>query len=530
MPSRVPTRRALVSALAALGLAVMLAMPAGAASHRDGPLIAQDPQADQNDLYAFVSTNDLGQKSLNIIASYFPLEEAADGPNYYKLADDVRYSISIENTAQNGVFTGQPDVSYQFRFHTRYRCTNTFITLGIGAGCDATTGFIRNDGSPFQNVLQRYQITQVNADGSSTGLTDGITTLVPPDNIGRTTALYNQGGNGDNPATSGAMTTGNLDTYTQQAIYTLPGGIKVFVGQRADSFYADLASTFDLLQLRPLIDPTRPVNTLQGYNVHDIAMQIPLSDLASAQCPNGECVMGIFTTSERRASTIRPLTKTEAQGGTASVTVPSATTSYEDEGVANASSPQNIGPWRQIGRMGNPLFNEILVGLDDKDHWNQSRVQDDQQFAHYALNPEPAVLFNAVLGTHMQTTNRTDLQALFIPDLLKVDTSTAPVPLMAGDPLDSLTQANCAGSAFSTLSVFGGDTVWSPFQNTCVPSGWPNGRRLTDDVVAIAVDALAGSSILPSGTGLAATQPVINHVFPFAATPNNGRNHQHAPQ
>lgn len=559
MLSPIPPRRALISLAALLGLAGTVALPAGAASHRDAPLLTQDPTADQNDVYAFVSNNDDGQKVLNLAVSYIPLEEAADGPNYYKFADDVRYDINIANTAQLDakkapVFSGRADLTFTFQFHTRYLCTrNTIVTFGIGAGCDDGSGAdlgnggtglgpITSVGDAHQNLRQTYTVQLVNHDsGTTTDLSAGRTLPQPPDNVGRTTPLYNQGqaisgtvgtnnapNSGDNPAQSGAQTTAALDPYTQQSIYTLANGIKVFAGQRADAFYIDLAPTFDRLNLRP---PGAPVNSLQGYNVHLMAVQIPLTQLASAQCPNGECVMGIYAASYRRAVTVRPVTRDQAQGGDTAVS-PRPGTNYGDEGVANVSSAYSTGPWRQVGRMGNPLVDEIFVGLQDKDRWNQSKPEDDQQFAKYAMNPEPGRLIQYTLGIPVQTTNRTDLAAIFSPDLLRVDTSTAPVPLQAGDPPDAATAAHCPGSSFNVLSSYGNDNVYSPFQGACIGSGYPNGRRFPDDATAIVVDQVINSPghAGPYTTGLAETAPTFNHVFPFAATPYNGRNHQHAPQ
>ncbi len=551
MFSPIPPRRALVGLVALLGLAATMAVPAGAASHRDSPLITQDPTADQNDVYAFVSNNDAGQKVLNLAVSYIPLEEAADGPNYYKFADDVRYDINIANTAQLDanrvpVFSGRSDLTFTFAFHTRYLCTNTIVTYGIGAGCDTGSppdlGPIMSVGDSHQNVRQSYTVALVNHDtGTTTDLSAGRTLLQPPDNIGRTTPLYNQGeaisgtvstnnapNSGDNPAQSGAQTTATLDPYTQQSIYTLANGIKVFAGQRADAFYIDLASTFDRLNLRP---PGTPVNSLQGYNVHLMALQIPLSQLSSPQCPNGECVMGIYAASYRRAVTVRPITREQAQGGDTLVS-PRPGTNYGDEGVANVSSAYSTGPWRQVGRMANPLFDEIFVGLRDKDRWNQSQPENDAQFAKYALNPEPGRLIQYTLGIPVQTTNRTDLAAIFGPDLLRVDTSTAPAPLQAGDAPDAATAIHCPGSSFNVLSSYGNDNVYSPFQGACIASGYPNGRRFSDDSTAIVVDQVinAPGHVGPYTTGLSATAPTFNHVFPFAATPYNGRNHQHAPQ
>jgi len=512
--SRLP-RRGLVGAFALVALAVTLALPVGAASHRDAPLITQDPTADQNDLYAFVSTNDAGTKVLNVVASYIPLEEAADGPNYYRFSDDVRYDLNIENDAITPTaLTGRSNLEFQFQFHTTYLCTRTILTYGIGTGCDdgnsPDVAPIMAVGDGHQNLRQTYTVRQVNATtGTTTDLGAGQTLLSPPNNIGRTTPLYNQActsaqgsgcKQGDTQAQSGAQSTGALDTYTRQSVYTLANGIKVFAGQRADAFYADLAATFDLLNLR-----NPPVNNLQGYNVHVVALQIPLTLLASPQCPNGACVMGLYTASSRRSVSVR--------GGA-----------------------RSFGPYVQVGRMANPLFNEIFVALQDKDRWNQSSPVDDQQFAKYALNPEPVRLLDATLPYTAPTTNRTDLAAIFAPDLLRVDTSTAPVPLQMGDVADPGPGNKCGSgsattSAFSTQSVFGGDTIYSPFQNKCIPSGYPNGRRVPDDATAITIDAGLQTAYLgAAGTGLQATAPVFNHVFPFAATPFNGRNHQHAPQ
>jgi hypothetical protein len=175
--------------------------------------------------------------------------------------------------------------------------------------------------------------------------------------------------------------------------------------------------------------------------------------------------------------------------------------------------PQNFGPFVQVNRMGNPLFNEVLVALKDKDNYNRaSPPVDPTVYQQYALAPEVIVLINAVFGTNFVTNNRTDLQGIYIPDVLRVDLTTPPVKL-AGEP------------GFSRLSVFGGDTTVNGAGMT-VPSGWPNGRRFGDDVVDIALSAIASgpsySQIVILGDNINANDQVYNFVFPYSATPHSG--------
>jgi hypothetical protein len=193
--------------------------------------------------------------------------------------------------------------------------------------------------------------------------------------------------------------------------------------------------------------------------------------------------------------------------------------------------PRVQGDFIQVGRQGNPLFTEALVAIADKDLYNRSTPRLDKTiFRTYARNPELAKLANLILGTTAPETNRTDLAGIFIPDLIKVDLSTGPVPLAGGGP-DHMTNPDDPG--FRKISLFDGDTVFSPLQNTMVPSGWPNGRRFGDDVVDIAVSAVLSDlrvdppTIVVAGDNVDANDIAYNKVFSYAATPLNGRNHQH---
>jgi hypothetical protein len=179
--------------------------------------------------------------------------------------------------------------------------------------------------------------------------------------------------------------------------------------------------------------------------------------------------------------------------------------------------PVPSGPWIQVNRMGNPLFNEVLVALKDKDKYNRTAPQnDDANFGTYALNPEIAFLINFVfgssLGTSLATTGRNDLHHIYIPDVLRVDTGTGPVRL-AGQ------------SGFSRFGFIGGDVT-----STSNSGGWPNGRRLGDDVVDIALTAVASgpsySTIIVAGDNVAANDQVYHQVFPYAATPHAGPRHR----
>jgi hypothetical protein len=531
-------RRTTLATVGALAAAAVFSLsgvlPAHASSHREAPLISQDPTADSTDLYAFISKADNGTKVLNIIANYIPFEDPAGGPNYYAFSDDVRYEINIENdaTMQGGspAFTGRPNISYQFNFTTHYKNPGTFLTYGVGT----EVGAIKTVGDNRQNLTQTYTVTQVNNTagahglGSTTDLTGGQTLMVPPNNIGHATPLYDQNADPTKPAVQGATATSQLDPYTSSTIYTLSNGIKVFAGQRYDGFYADIGALFDLLSVR---NPGK--NSIAGYNVHTIAMQIPVSLVATGAVP----IVGIYTSASRRAVTVRP----SSDNGNGSLAAPSTNLPLAP-GLTGCSAPGPVpgstqcaapvtsnqlpgtlnnfsgGPYVQVSRLGNPLFNEVMTGVGQKDEWNESPPSGDAEYAKITDCPQLAGVFNIVLGTKLPACGYSLLDAIFQPDLLKVDTSTDPVPLEMN-------------SKFNRLSVFGGDTVFSPFQKTNIPSGWPNGRRMGDDVVDIAATAIASgptlSTITPVGDNVNSNGLPFNQVFPFMQTPANGYIHDH---
>src|ERR1700722_13224232 len=450
-----------------------------ASSHSDAPLSKQDPQTNLTDVYGFITPNN----TLTIVVSCHPFSEPGDGVMYERFADDALYSINIANPV-----TGALLKTYNFQFSPvasdagNYKNKNTILSYGRGTAI----GAILVVGGPQQNFTQTYSVTAVDALTTiSTVL--GYNFMVPPPNTGsRITPSYN-GYSGF--AISGATTTAALDPLTQQTIFTAPTGEKVFAGSREDSFFADAPGIFDLLNPRILGkdghgQTGNGVDGFKGYNVLTFAIEIPLSNLPAPIAytdafTGGSHGLGIYASVSRQRITLR----------------------------SSSGDNTNSGPWIQINRLGNPLFNEVLVAIQDKDNYNRDvPTNDAARYAKYALTPEVAVLINAVFGTNLATTGRTDLAAVFIPDVLRVDTTTGAVPLI--------------GAGGNRLSGLGGDTTSGKW------SGWPNGRRLGDDVVDIALTAVASGptyqSIFLLGDNINANDQTYNYVFPYAATPNAG--------
>ena len=458
----------LVGAVAATATAAAFVgafSPAGAtaSSHREAPLISDDPAADNVDVYAFVSPD--RPNTVTLIATYIPFEDPAGGPNYYTFDPTVLYSINVDNNGD-----AKEDVAYQFRFTKSIANPNSFLY---------NTGQLTSLTDPDLNIRQTYSITRWTPSGSTVL---GSNVPVPPANIGpRSNPSY--------PATMG--------------VADLPGGRKVFAGPRDDPFFVDLGSIFDLAGLRPFnAAHLIPLATAKGedgvehYNTHAIAIQVPKTDLL--QAPNANGNIGIYASASRQA--IRVL---------------------NGNGTASSS-----GDWIQVSRLGNPLINEVIIPLGQKDFWNASDPKDDSQFLARYTNPELAVLVNLLYPglPDTPTTNRNDLVAVLLTgvpglnntgatqaDLLRLNTAIAPTA-----------QPNALGA-------LAGD-----FQ------GFPNGRRLADDVTDIELRAVACGygPILAGALGLCDLSPnntIADGVnkneedflsrFPYVAAPNQGYKH-----
>jgi Domain of unknown function (DUF4331) len=415
-------------------------------SHREAPEISKDPVADSTDVYAFVSPDK--SNTVTLIANYIPLQGPAGGPNFYAFGNnDVLYEIHIDNDGD-----GYADITYQFCFHTKFQTPSSFLY---------NTGPISSLSDPNWNSKQFYSVTRVDSAGTHTL---GTHLACPPCNIG-------------------PLSTPNYEAKLGlPAVQSLPGGILVFAGQRAEEFYVDLGSIFDLADLRPLQSanvfahalglPNQPgVNATNHLNVHSIALQVPISQLTSKTSPT----IGVWTTASRRSVSVR-----------------------SDVGQASVGT----GPWRQVSRLANPLFNEVLVPLGKKDFWNSQVPAHDKQFATYVAHPELAgllpVIYPAIPPGKAPFANlaalvksgkpRVDLEAILLTgipsgiipgftnftgsvqaDMVRLNTSIPPTPV--------------SSPKYSTLGLIGGD-----------PAGFPNGRRVADDVVTIELRAIAGAT------------------------------------
>ncbi|MEQ1750523.1 MAG: DUF4331 domain-containing protein [Prosthecobacter sp.] len=488
MKTKTPSR------VLSLALTALLPLTGNASSHMDAPLVTLDPAANTTDVYAFVSTRN-SLKYLTVALAVYPHEEPGVGPNKYNFDDNVLYRIRVATganlpTAAIPKPKTAPTATYEFSFKTAYKNKNTIAQSYLGV--------INTVNDAAQNLTQRYTVKKIGSDNKSVTLfTDAI---VPPNNQGLTTPHYNQGSNGENAAKEGVDMAAGLDTYTAASVYTNPAGYQVFAGQRDDGFYADVQSIFDLDF--GFTGANKPFDSPSGYNVHTIVLNIPVTELGGDQK-----VAGVWAETNRQTTTVLKDTALDTRSGL----------------------------WVQVGRQGNPLFCEALLPGLVKDAYNRSPVAEDvMRFKHYATAPELATILGAAPDRRV---NRSDLAGIFIPDILKVDLSTAPAKLAGG----SNEGAAASDVGFHRLGIFGGDTLTSAIQpglgGGTLPGGWPNGRRFGDDVVDIAVIAILSdlrtSPPMIFGDAMTDIDRVTgndigyNKVFPYAATPLNGRNHQH---
>ena len=490
-PKAKPLRRANLWRLAPLFCAAFVCPATSwASSHSDAPLIKQDPQANLTDLYAFIGTkyDDPAVKVLNVLVSVRPFSEPGDGVIYERFADDALYSIHLTDPA-----SGEETQRFDFEFSSITEVKNPDTILSYGRGTEV--GAITTIGDGKQNFTQTYTLTRSAKRERSRQLRpvfEASGMPISPPNVGaRTTPAYNGPGG---RALSGATTLAQLDPLTRQAIRELDNGIVAWAGPREDGFFADTSGIFDFLDPRivnndgdaadGLGQDGGGVDGFKGFNVLSFALQIPVSQLSPAAFTSpflgARSGVGVYASVSRRSVTLR----------------------------SEKREPRDSGRWVQVNRLGNPLFNEVLVALRGKDAYNRSSpVNDAAAFKTYAENPEVAFLINAVLfgsdgSTPLATTGRADLAAVFIPDVLRVDTTTDPVKLPGQ-------------SGFNRLSVIGGDT-----------GGWPNGRRVGDDVVDIALSAVASgpayTTITTVGDNVDANDQLYHQVFPYLATPHAG--------
>ena len=484
-----------VAVLGAVALALLLILTrlhgpgnAFASSHAEAPLISQDPRADNTDLYAFVSPDN--PNTVTMIADYIPLEAPASGPNFYSFDDTVLYEIKIDNNGD-----GQPDLAYQFRFNTATRNPNTFLY---------NTGPITSLSDPNWNRPQTYSVTLVHLnkygkpEGQGTVLGKDIPT--PPDNVG-------------------PRSTPNYNSLAAAAVTSLPGGIKVFAGQRDDPFFVDLGSIFDLAGLRPFnpfhllpLAAAPGVDAIKNYNTHSIEIQVPTSQLVSFSNPT----IGIYASASRQKVRI-----------------------LDDNGLTKGR-----GPWVQVSRLGNPLINEVVIPLGQKDYWNRQDPANDSQFAPFYTSPEVSRLENALYGTLPQghaggalqaidETGRSDLVSILLTGVhgLNETGSTKSDLLRLNTAITPGINGACPGGTASSAPP---DRLGVLAADLC---GYPNGRRLGDDVIDIDLRVFAqgygpflnAAFGLPNkspnnllGDGVDSNDASFSGTFPYVAAPHQG--------
>jgi hypothetical protein len=468
------TRKLLVRVGLGAGLVAGAVLFGVASSHREAPLISADPLADNTDVYAFVSPD--APDTVTMIANWIPLEAPGGGPNFYKFGDDVLYRIKIDNDGD-----ADDDIVYEFRFTTRIQNRQTFLY---------NTGPIASLDDPNFNVRQTYTVTRIDRHGRHV-LGDNLTT--PPVNVG-------------------ARSTPNYDALADAAVHTLPDGSRVFAGQRDDPFFVDLGSVFDLLGLRPFnaahlipLPPAPGVDGLKGLNTHTIAIQVPKHRLThdgslGTDAANPRSIIGVYSTTLRRRLRIDP-DRDDRRGG-------HDWDRDDDRG----------DDWVQVSRLGMPLVNEVVIPLGKKDRFNASDPRDDQQFASLVLNPEPARLIPVLYPVvHVPTAPRNDLVAIFLTGIAGLNQPAHVRP----SEMIRLNMAIPPSASPNRLGLLAGQL-----------DGFPNGRRLGDDIVDIEVRALAGATpftpafnVAPNnllGDGVDANDKTFLANFPYVASPFPG--------
>ncbi|MGH9223904.1 MAG: DUF4331 domain-containing protein [Acidimicrobiales bacterium] len=454
-----------VSALLGAGALLATVGPSVGSSHREAPLISEDPVADNTDTYAFVSPDN--PDTVTLVANWIPLEEPAGGPNFHKFGDDVLYEIHVDNDGD-----AVPDITYEWRFTTQVQNSNTFLY---------NTGPITSLTDPDFNVRQTYSLAVVK-NGARSVLGSGIPT--PPVNIG-------------------PRSTPNYDALAAAAVRSV-GSVKTFAGQRDDPFFVDLGSVFDLAGLRPLngahaipLPVANGVDGVGGYNTHTIAIQVPKSELTLP----GQPIIGVYAQTKRlQVRVLQP-------------------------GLPGAP-PRQQGNWINVSRLGMPLVNEVVIPLGQKNKFNNSDPVNDGQFAPFVLDPEPARLIPVLYpGVNVPPAPRNDIATIFLTGIpgLNQPPNVKPSEMIR---LNTSIAPSAAAGAGNRLGILAGDNA-----------GFPNGRRLEDDVTDIELRALAGATpftpafnVAPNnilGDGVDRNDRPFLSSFPYVPAPHQGYDHAH---
>lgn len=441
---------AVVSFMAVAGVVANLgAVPGTASSHREAPLIGDDPKADNTDVWAFVSPDRPG--TITIIGSWIPFEEPAGGPNFYPFADDTAYDFNIDNDGD-----ARPDWIYRWVFSSRFRNPDTFLY---------NTGQVTALSDPDLNFRQTYDLYRINVDrGRQVKLLDDRPVV---------------------PSRVGDASMPDYESLFEAGVHAFDKA-RSWAGQSDDAFFLDLR-VFDLLYGADLSEVGD--DTLKGFNVNTIALQVPATRIAKGGNPTKNPVVGIWSSTSRRSTRVLNMNGTRDESG----------------------------KYVQVSRLGSPLVNEVVIPVGKKDRFNASKPKDDAQFASFVLDPEVPKLIEAIYGIPAPATPRNDLVQAFltgVPGLNQPDDVQASEMLRLNM---SIKPGDCP--AFNRLGVIDGDIC-----------GFPNGRRLADDVVDIALRVMEGdltdgnptSSSVALGDGVDENDYPFRSTFPYVALPTSG--------
>jgi len=509
----------MIANLLAMAVTMLMVSTGFTASHREAPLTALDHKADITDFFAFVSYDD--PTKVTLILAVDPLLEPSNGPNYFPFDPEILYEIKIDNNHD-----AKEDVYFEVRFNTEIRLPKVFTGfVGAGSGIPAPANSpppvepgtlivppaitaLDGPGSEGLSLRQRYTVEMIKIkDGvkTRTPLSSGQTLFAVPTNVGPRTMP-------DYPA------------LAQQGIYELGNGIRVFAGTVEDPFWIDLGAAFDSLNFRPSAFLTGVPGVLSdeqdaddgqnfapddvaGFNVNAIAIEVPVT---------------LLTADGQVHEADKPLATIGTWGTTSR---PKAKFLFKDR------EPLLFGPFLQIQRLGNPLFNELIIGTGFKDTFSRSRPVNDVQFANFALDPLLARVLNAVYDATVAPgvlpipePPRTDLLPLvqYLPPITAPGTPPGPVAdllrLNTGVP-------PTAAAERKRLGLLAGD-----------PAGFPNGRRVSDDVTDIAARAVAGVLAGPPfndfphnriGDGVNTNDAAYLETFPYVGYAHSGRDSRH---
>ncbi|MEU5881229.1 DUF4331 domain-containing protein [Spirillospora sp. NPDC047279] len=406
-------------------------MQATASSHREAPIIQALPEYDNTDVYAFVSPDK--PDTTTLVANFWPFEEPAGGPNFYKFNKDGRYEINVDNDGDS-----LPDWTYRFTFKDSYQDQNTFLY---------NTGPVRNFNDATLNFRQTYDLTLIQRRGGVVVGTRSLASDVPVA-----------------PSRVGDASMPDYRSLRQQAVKDLPSGTKAFAGQADDPFFLDLR-IFNLFYGGNLKEVGN--DTLKGYNVQTVAVQVPTAALIKT----GQPIIGVYSAVQRR----------NAAGG-----------------------------FSQVSRLGNPLVNEVVNPIKDKDKYNASVPWNDAQFLPNVTNPEVPRRLQQIYNLPAPPTPRNDLVSVFLTGVPKLNQppNVRPAELMR------LNTSIPPSAAPKRLGVLDGDNA-----------GYPNGRRLTDDTLDISLQVVEGELLGTKndlGDAVDANDQKFEPNFPYVALPTSG--------